>query len=79
MTWKISLVILPLNLNSIERGCIRERGDMKMEIKCGIKGCPHRGGRVINPKNPQGRYINLCFHHQVELFTEYLRRYYSRR
>ena len=52
---------------------------MKMEIKCGIKGCSHRGGRVINPKNPQGRYIILCFHHQVELFTEYLRKYYARR
>ena len=50
-----------------------------MEIKCSIKGCYHRGGRVINPKNPQGRYINLCFHHQVELFTEYLRKYYGMR
>ena len=48
-----------------------------MEIKCSIKGCSHRGGRVINPKNPQGRYINLCFHHQVELFTEYLIRRYE--
>ena len=46
-------------------------------MKCDIKGCTHHGGHVINPKDPQGRYINLCFHHQVELFTEYLRRYYN--
>ena len=50
-----------------------------MKIKCRIKGCSHRGGRVINPKNSQGRYINLCFHHQVELFREYLRNYYRLR
>jgi len=50
-------------------------GEMKM--KCGIKGCSHHGGRVINPNNPQGRFINLCLHHQVELFTEHLRKYYK--
>ncbi len=50
---------------------------MKTKIKCGIKGCSHHAGRVINPKNLKGRYINLCFHHQVESFTEYLRRYYN--
>jgi hypothetical protein len=50
---------------------------MKTKIKCGIKGCSHHRGHVVNPKNPKGRYVNLCFHHQVELFTEYLRRYYN--
>jgi hypothetical protein len=45
--------------------------------KCRIKGCSHRGGAVINPEDPQGRYINMCLHHQVELFTEFSKRYYS--
>ena len=47
-------------------------------MKCRIKGCSHRGGAIINPKNPQGRYINMCLHHQVELFTEFNKRYYSK-
>jgi hypothetical protein len=46
-------------------------------MKCDIKGCSHHSGHVINPKDPYGRYINLCFHHQVELFTEYVKMYYN--
>jgi len=45
--------------------------------KCRIKGCSHRGGAVMNPNNPQGRYICMCLHHQVELFTEFGKKYYS--
>ena len=59
------------------KGCVKERGETKAKMKCDIKGCTHHGGHVINPKDPQGRYINLCFHNQVELFTEYVKRYYN--
>ncbi|HYT44465.1 MAG TPA: hypothetical protein VEP90_19200 [Methylomirabilota bacterium] len=47
-------------------------------MKCRINRCCHRGGAIINPKNPQGGYIELCLHHQVELFAEFNKRYYNK-
>jgi hypothetical protein len=32
--------------------------------------------RELSIVNPQGHNVNLCFHYQVELFTEYLSSYY---
>jgi hypothetical protein len=46
-------------------------------MKCSVRGCTHRGGRTIDPKNIEKGSICLCLHHLMESLNDYMRSYYK--
>jgi hypothetical protein len=46
-------------------------------MKCSINGCNNRGGKVLDPKNLDGPFVNLCLQHCIEGFNEYMREHYG--
>ena len=47
------------------------------QMKCSINGCNNRGGKVLDPKNLDGPFVNLCLQHCIEGFNEYMREHYG--